>query len=118
MKVRRIVPECVKRIAALLLLSAVLCTLCACGGSGYSIKEPYDYGVDTQTEEWEALTARQRREAYSIPQEIIDDMTTEALLRSVLDNPFLSDAWAFSTGEQMVEVTEQITQKLELTTQS
>lgn len=93
-----------KRVIASLMMLMILSIVAACAAGDYAIDEPYAYPVDTQSEEWDALTPRERREVFSIPQEIIDDMTTQALLISVLNNPFLSDAWAYSTGEQMVEV--------------
>ena len=70
----------------------------------YSIDQPYEYPLEYGSEAWHQMEPRQRQEAYSVPQEIIDSMTTQALLYTVLDNPFLSDAWAYSTSEEMVEV--------------
>ena len=70
----------------------------------YSIDEPYEYPLEYNSEAWHQMEPRQRQEAYTVPQELIDSMTTQALLYTVLDNPFLSDAWAYPTSEQMAEV--------------
>ena len=94
-----------KRIFCLLLilvvLSAAVLTGCAAAGTdGYSINEAYAYPVLPGTSEWEALSTLQEKiDACHVPPETLENMTTEALVETVLNYPLLINIYAFNTVE-------------------
>ena len=64
----------------------------------YSITKAYDYPIEVGSDEWNNLkTPEERKAAFSVPQTVIDDMTTKALLETVFTNPFLTDIWAYNS---------------------
>ena len=69
--------------------------------SSYTIDTPYEFPILPGTQEWIDLgdTLAPRR-ACQVPDEILQHMTTDALLQTVLDYPFLSDMYAFNSFEQ------------------
>lgn len=70
----------------------------------YTIDTPYEYPILPGTQEWIDLgDVIARRAACQIPENILPQMTTEALLQSVLDYPFLNDIYAFNTLEMGYE---------------
>lgn len=70
----------------------------------YTITEPYVYPLERGSEEWLAMQPDDRRNAYQVPSDIINNMTTEALLQTVITNPYFSDIWAYSPLQQGAEV--------------
>lgn len=71
----------------------------------YTIDTPYEYPIKQGSEEWFALdTPQERTSAFYVPEKIIEQMTTEALLLTVMSNPYFIDIYAFSTIEQGVEM--------------
>lgn len=71
----------------------------------YTIDTPYEYPILPGTQEWLDLgDVFARRKACQIPDEILHNMTTDALLETVLDYPFLNDIYAFDTFEMGYEV--------------
>lgn len=64
----------------------------------YAIDTPYEYPVLPGTQEWidlgDTLT---RRRACQIPDDILHNMTTDALLQTVINYPFLPDIYAFDS---------------------
>ncbi|MCI9555335.1 MAG: hypothetical protein HFF53_00140 [Lawsonibacter sp.] len=76
----------------------------AATASPYTIDTPYDYPVKPGTPEWlQYANVLGRRRACEVPEEILTHMTTEALLQTVLDYPFLGDMYAFNTMEMGYE---------------
>lgn len=72
--------------------------------SPYTIDTPYEYPYVPGTQEWIDLgNTSARRRASQVPDEALEHMTTGALLRTVLDYPFLSDMYAFNTIEMGYE---------------
>lgn len=73
----------------------------------YTIDTPYEYPVLPGTQEWidlgDTLT---RRKACQIPEDILHNMTTDALFQTVLDYPFLTDIYAFNTIQEGYETVE------------
>lgn len=68
--------------------------------SPYTIDTPYEYPYVPGTQEWIDLgSTSARRRASQVPDEVLEHMTTDALLQTVLDYPFLSDMYAFNTIE-------------------
>ena len=68
--------------------------------SPYTIDTPYEYPYVPGTQEWIDLgSTSARRRASQVPDEVLQHMTTDALLQTVLNYPFLSDMYAFNTIE-------------------
>lgn len=90
---------------ALVFLSALCLLLLALGAAEnteprYTIDTPYEYPILPGTQEWIDLgDVFARREACQIPEDILHNMTTDALFQTVLDYPFLSTIYAFDTIE-------------------
>ena len=63
----------------------------------YTITEPYSYPIMLGSEEWFAMTTTQERTAaYRVPNDVISNMTTEALMLTVMANPFFVDISALN----------------------
>jgi hypothetical protein len=75
----------------------------------YTIDEPYEYPIEPGTDEWKALkTHEQKLDISQIPEETLHNMTTEALLDTVLNYPLLIDIMAYNSTEKgIVAVSEQ-----------
>lgn len=72
--------------------------------SPYTIDAPYEYPYVPGTQEWIDLgDTVNRRKASQVPEEVLEHMTTDALLLTVLDYPFLNDMYAFNTMEMGYE---------------
>lgn len=68
--------------------------------SKYTIDLPYEYPVQPGTDEWFALETHGNRAAISqIPDDILHALTTNALVETVINYPFMSDMLLFSDGE-------------------
>lgn len=64
--------------------------------SQYSITEKMSFDVTAGGEEWDSMDIEQRRDAFRIPEEVYKNMSTEALLLTIINNPFLVGMSAFS----------------------
>ena len=70
----------------------------------YTITEPYNYPMERNSDEWNKLTTtEERRAAFSVPDDIICAMTTEALAKTVLTNPYFIDVLAFDSTDIGIE---------------
>ena len=68
--------------------------------SPYTIDIPYEYPYQPGTQDWIDLGSTiARRKASQVPEEVLEHMTTDALLLTVLDYPFMNDIYAFNTME-------------------
>lgn len=90
------------RIITVLFCAASILSLWAVAAakpvSPYTIDTPYEYPYVPGTQEWIGLgNTLARRRACQVPDEILQHMTTDALLLTVLDYPFLNDIYAFNT---------------------
>ncbi len=64
--------------------------------NGYTITEPYEYPAIPGTDGWKGFTTHmQMIKACQVPEEILEKMTIEALLMTVMDFPLLGDAFLF-----------------------
>lgn len=90
-------------LVATLSLTIIIPTTCAVEEvteGPYSINTPYEYPVKPGTEAWFALeTHGERAAACQIPEEILSNMTTEALVESVVSYPFITDILLFNSAE-------------------
>ena len=61
-----------------------------------TIETPYQYPIVPGTQEWMQLESRpEMLEACQIPKEILDKLSTDALLQTILDYPFLYEMTLF-----------------------
>lgn len=73
-------------------LTAIL-LLTGCGGT-----DVYDYPIKPGTDEWAALRNNDHKiEVCQIPEDILENMSTEGLTETVLDYPLLFGMMAYST---------------------
>ena len=70
----------------------------------YSIKEAYQYPIIPGTMEWNNLGSTQKRkEACRVSQDILSNMTTGALVETIVTYPFFTDVNAFDTLDLGIE---------------
>lgn len=69
----------------------------------YTITTPYNYSLKVGSTEWLSMQPNERVEAYCIPSEIMHNMSTEALLQTIMNNPYLWNVVAFETPELELE---------------
>lgn len=65
---------------------------------------PYDYGVVRLSEDWDELTTSERKTTFNIPQSVAEKLTTEALLKTILSNPYITEIFMYDTLEKGIEV--------------
>ena len=69
--------------------------------SAYPVTEPYRFPVQPGTPEWvELAEAGLARNACRMPNGLAEQMTSEALLETALDYPYVTDMLAFSDPAQ------------------
>jgi len=63
--------------------------------------QEFDYPVKPESEEWKVLDTHEKMvEVCTIPDEVIQQMSTYELLEIVMDYPLLSDLYCYNTYEQ------------------
>lgn len=67
------------------------------GEQGYTITVPHEYEITPGTKEWEQLTNEERIASCYVSAEEINQMTTEALIDTVIHYPYLLVVEAGST---------------------
>ncbi len=87
---------------AFLMLSAALAVgaWAVTGRAACSVTAPYQFPVQPGTPEWVELSANARRAACRLPAGLAEQMTSEALLETALDYPYVSSILAFSDPVQ------------------
>ena len=94
--------------SAVFLLCAIvlLCISTYTAPQAYTVTTPYQYPVRPGSDEWRAMqTNSEMVAACQIPEELMKEMTTDALLDSVLDYPLLADLYVYrsiDTGLQQM----------------
>lgn len=69
-------------------------------GDAYTITEPYQYPVVPGMAEWSRLKSLQEMiDACQIPEDILHNMTTEALVETVVHYPLYINAFAHDTPQ-------------------
>lgn len=88
---------------ALLLMISIIPSVSAAkapdspSASQYGITEKMTFDVTVVgSEEWQDMDIEQRRDLFRIPEEVYKNMSTEALLMTIIHNPFLVGISAFS----------------------
>ena len=89
-----------RKVKPILVIAALALTMnfaaCAQKNQYYNVDEPYDFPVTSYDEEWDEFETKVEAElSCQIPEEILKEMTTEALLETVLNYPFLIDYVAY-----------------------
>ena len=74
--------------------------------SKYGITEKITYDVTIGSEEWDSMDIEQKRDIFRIPEEIYANMSTEAFLLTVLENPFTIELLVFSSPSAGLQVFE------------
>lgn len=67
----------------------------------YSVTEAYEYPVTTGSEEWSSLESLDEKiEVCRVDENVLNSMTTQALLETVLNYPLLINVFAFNTVDE------------------
>jgi len=98
----------IKLVYVIRAFPAVLAVLLLVGllfyGGGTSTSGAYDYPIKPGTDEWKAFGSHEEMlKACQIPEEILQRMSTTALVETVLNYPLLGDWWAYDTFEIGIE---------------
>ena len=96
-----------KKIPTVLLTFMMLAALCAGCASGKTkqVDTPYVYPIQPGTEEWAKLDSLDAKiAACKVDPELMNSMTTEALLETVLDYPPLINLYAYTDMQQAIGV--------------
>lgn len=85
-----------------ILLNSINFNVNALGNTyGELIEVPFSYSVLPGSEEWSAFNdVEEKRNAIKVDKEILDRMTTEALVETVIKYPLLVDIYAYNTIEE------------------
>ena len=67
------------------------------------VDEPYCYPLTPGTEEWKNTPIETLYERSAVPSGLAETMTTRALLRTVLDYPFIVNIYAWNTPQQGID---------------
>ena len=74
------------------------------GTEQYSINEAYKYPILPGTKEWNEYDSTMKRvEACKVPMEILEEMSTEALVETIVTYPYFTNVTAWDTLEMGVE---------------
>ena len=75
----------------------IILTSCQNSEPSYTITEPYQYPVVPGTEEWDEFKSLQEMiDASQIPEDILKNMTTKALVESVINYPLAINICAYA----------------------
>ena len=69
----------------------------------YLVDEPYCYPLTPGTEEWKNTPIETLYERSAVPSGLAETMTTRALLRTVLEYPFIVNIYAWDTPQQGID---------------
>jgi len=83
--------------AMLFILPFPLLVSCFDRASGFAANDAYDFPVKPGTEEWKTFqTHNEMLKACQIPERILNNMSTAALVETVLNYPLLLDMMAYN----------------------
>lgn len=68
------------------------------------ITDPYEYPIEPGSDEWSRLTIEEKRQLTYVDRETAEIMTTNALLITTLNYPFIIDIHAFSDIKEGIEI--------------
>ena len=70
----------------------------------YTITEAYSYPVTPKTEEWEAMSLAERVQACLVDETVAARMTTQALLGTVVDFPYIINIAAYNSIAEGIHI--------------
>lgn len=72
--------------------------------SEYNITEAYTYEVLPGSEEWNSLkSASEKRQICYVPEDIVQSMTTQALVKTVVEYPLFPDMYAYTSVQEGID---------------
>lgn len=87
-----------KTLKTLLVCWCIAFTLLVSASAAEVITEKYKFPIVPGMPEWsEFESVTEMREACQVPEEILENMTTEALVQTAMDHPFLTDLYFYDT---------------------
>ncbi len=96
-----------RMIAAIFVLAAVAVGLGGCqrpaAEGEYTLTAPFDYPVKPGSREWEELSVSERKEVCRVEDSVAREMTTQALLRTVVNYPFILEIYCYDTIDMGIE---------------
>lgn len=96
-----------KVLASLLACLCLMTNVYAVNVSTEKIDEPYEYPVLPGTVQWQEMTKEERYASCYVERAIAENMTTEALLQTVLDYPYYDNVYAYNSfAEGLMYVSE------------
>ena len=107
------------RLISLVLVIVLFCTILipasavSLDNNRYTIDTPYTYPVLPGTDEWNSLSMDERIALSHVNEGIVEDMTTEAVLITTLQYPFIINIFAYSTVDEGIEVVKEYCSSLE-----
>lgn len=97
-----------KKISSILLLASMVISMSMVTMAAENPKNnntPYSFPITPESSEWETFTTKQEMlDVCQIPEDKLSDMTTEALLETVIDYPLINDFMAFNSYENACNV--------------
>ena len=91
-------------LALLMLVAATVPASFAASSEGYRITKPHEYAIKPGTSEWRSMdNVLDRRAACYVPEDELKMMTTEALVKTVLEYPLLIDMYAYNSIEEGIK---------------
>ena len=92
-------------MAVVMLLSLMAVNVFAADSGKVVLSDvPYDYGVVRLSDDWDELTTSERKTVFNIPQNVTEKLTTQALLKTILNNPYITEIFLYDTLEKGIEV--------------
>lgn len=100
-----------KKIMLILIAVVLVCSvlLSACADSddrcnSYTIATPYAYPVTPDMDEWNSLSIDEKMSLSYVDENIVKNMTTEAVLITTLNYPFIVNIFAYGKAERGIDV--------------
>lgn len=94
-----------KKILSLILIFAIVFTLginsfayTSIENDKYTVNEAYKYTITKNSEEWRSLSSKEARiAACKVSEDVLNSMTTDALIETIVSYPLLVDMFAYDT---------------------
>lgn len=100
-----------KKLISLVLVLILVCTILVPVSASsvdqigsYTITAPYVYPVLPGTDEWQSLNIDQRIAVSHVDEDVVENMTTEAVLVTTLNYPFIVNIFAYNTDGEGIDV--------------
>ncbi len=70
----------------------------------YTIDTPYECPVEVGTDEWKTLSVSEKYNLSYVDSEVAKHMTTDALLQTVVNYPFISEIYCYDSVNEGIEI--------------